>query len=79
MLNGQKNRFKTAGLSAEELRRRREEEGIQLRKQRREQQLLKRRNVVPLNSVEVSPQVYYFAFQHPCKTRLLHSEGFFDS
>ena len=38
-------RYKNAGLDSE-MRRRREEEGIQIRKQKREQQLIKRRNVV---------------------------------
>ena len=38
-------RYKNAGLDSEAMRRRREEEGIQLRKQKREQQLFKRRNV----------------------------------
>lgn len=37
--------YKNKGMDSEELRRRREEEGIQLRKQKREQQLFKRRNV----------------------------------
>lgn len=46
-----KHRYKNAGLSTDELRRRREEEGVQLRKQKREQQLFKRRNVnLPLAS-----------------------------
>lgn len=40
-----KSKYKNAGLDAQEMRRRREEEGIQLRKQKREQQLFKRRNV----------------------------------
>lgn len=40
-----KHRYKNAALDSIELRRRREEEGLQLRKQKREQQLFKRRNV----------------------------------
>lgn len=40
-----RQRYKNAGLDTEEMRRRREEEGIQIRKQKREQQLIKRRNV----------------------------------
>ncbi|KAG9336889.1 hypothetical protein JZ751_003238 [Albula glossodonta] len=43
------NRYKNKALNLEEMRRRREEEGIQLRKQKREQQLFKRRNVELLN------------------------------
>ncbi|TSK28229.1 Importin subunit alpha-7 [Bagarius yarrelli] len=43
------NRYKNKALNLEEMRRRREEEGIQLRKQKREQQLFKRRNVDLLN------------------------------
>lgn len=41
-----RHRYKNAGLDSSEMRRRREEEGIQIRKQKREQQLTKRRNVV---------------------------------
>lgn len=52
MSGGHKHRYKNAGLSADELRRRREEEGVQLRKQKREQQLFKRRNVnLPASNV----------------------------
>ena len=40
-----KAKYKNAGLDAQELRRRREEEGVQIRKNKREQQLFKRRNV----------------------------------
>lgn len=37
--------YKNKALNPQEMRRRREEEGIQLRKQKREEQLFKRRNV----------------------------------
>ncbi|XP_015204139.1 importin subunit alpha-7 isoform X1 [Lepisosteus oculatus] len=47
--NYRMNRYKNKALNLEEMRRRREEEGIQLRKQKREQQLFKRRNVEMLN------------------------------
>ncbi|XP_048478916.1 importin subunit alpha-7 isoform X3 [Plutella xylostella] len=58
MSGGHKLRYKNAGLSADELRRRREEEGVQLRKQKREQQLFKRRNVnLPLaNAPDITLQ-----------------------
>lgn len=60
MSGGHKHRYKNAGLSAEELRRRREEEGVQLRKQKREQQLFKRRNVnlPPENALDLPVQVF---------------------
>lgn len=45
MNNSRNARYKNAGLDSAEMRRRREEEGIQLRKQKREQQLIKRRNL----------------------------------
>lgn len=40
-----RHRYKNTALDSQELRRRREEEGVQIRKQKREQQLSKRRNV----------------------------------
>ncbi|RWS25991.1 Importin subunit alpha-7-like protein [Leptotrombidium deliense] len=43
--NHHKFRYKNAGLDARELRRRREEEGVQLRRQKRESELCKRRNL----------------------------------
>lgn len=56
--NTHKHRYKNQGLDSHELRRRREEEGIQLRKQKREQQLFKKRNVnlpeTSLNELPVS-------------------------
>ena len=51
---GHKHRYKNVGLDSQELRRRREEEGIQLRKQKREQQLFKRRNVTTDDILQVS-------------------------
>uniref|UniRef100_A0AAR5NX35 Importin subunit alpha n=1 Tax=Dendroctonus ponderosae TaxID=77166 RepID=A0AAR5NX35_DENPD len=45
MSGNHKHRYKNSALDSVELRRRREEEGIQLRKQKRDQQLSKRRNV----------------------------------
>jgi len=38
-------RYKNEGVDSKELRRRREEEGMQLRKQKRDIQLFKRRNI----------------------------------
>jgi hypothetical protein len=52
--NVHKARYKNMGLDSQELRRRREEEGIQLRKQKREQQLFKRRNVHADESLQVT-------------------------
>ena len=51
---GHKHRYKNAGLDSQEMRRRREEEGIQLRKQKREQQLFKRRNVTTDDLLQVN-------------------------
>ncbi len=48
-----KTKYKNAGLDSQEMRRRREEEGIQLRKQKREQQLSKRRNVTTDDFIQV--------------------------
>uniref|UniRef100_A0A8D8R7F0 Importin subunit alpha n=1 Tax=Cacopsylla melanoneura TaxID=428564 RepID=A0A8D8R7F0_9HEMI len=45
MSNTHKHRYKNAGLDTQELRRRREEEGVQLRKQKRDEQVSKRRFV----------------------------------
>ncbi|XP_050428800.1 importin subunit alpha-7 isoform X1 [Adelges cooleyi] len=45
MSNSHRMRYKNEGVDSKELRRRREEEGIQLRKQKRDIQLFKRRNI----------------------------------
>lgn len=55
-----KQRYKNVSVDADELRRRREEEGIQLRKQKREEQLSKRRNVT-LQNVSDDEMVSYFS------------------
>ncbi|XP_064473304.1 importin subunit alpha-6-like [Ornithodoros turicata] len=47
MSSSHRLRYKNAGLDAQELRRRREEEGVQLRKLKRESELCKRRNIAP--------------------------------
>lgn len=52
-MSAHKQRYKNAGLDSSEMRRRREEEGIQLRKQKREQQLIKRRNVDTYANVDI--------------------------
>lgn len=62
-MSAHKQRYKNVGLDSNEMRRRREEEGIQLRKQKREQQLIKRRNVDTLqlmdNEIESTITVSY--------------------
>lgn len=53
-----RHRYKNQGLDSQELRRRREEEGVQLRKQKRETELYKRRNLnVPEAEQDVSSTV----------------------
>lgn len=51
-MSAHKQRYKNVGLDSSEMRRRREEEGIQLRKQKREQQLIKRRNVDNFQNID---------------------------
>lgn len=79
-----KHRYKNAGLDSTELRRRREEEGVQLRKQKREQQLFKKRNanlLQPIDddlSVSSSPAIKcmrYFIL--PTKFYILRNNGFY--
>ena len=62
---GHKHRYKNAGLDSQEMRRRREEEGIQLRKQKREQQLFKRRNVTTDELLQVKPQTIIYQYHDP--------------
>ena len=53
-------RYKNQGMDVQEMRRIREEEGIQLRKQKREQQLFKRRNVGAENAnVQVIKKIFH--------------------
>lgn len=58
MYSAHRYRYKNAGLDAQELRRRREEEGVQLRKQKREHELCKRRNLSspnePIQDAEIT-------------------------
>jgi len=51
-MSSHKNRYKNYSLDSQELRRRREEEGIQLRKQKRENALCKRRNLKDASVME---------------------------
>lgn len=64
MSNTHRMRYKNEGVDSKELRRRREEEGIQLRKQKRDIQLFKRRNInetIQTDDVDVST-VYLIEF-----------------
>lgn len=56
-MSAHKQRYKNVGLDSNEMRRRREEEGIQLRKQKREQQLIKRRNVENLPTMDSENEI----------------------
>lgn len=60
-----RHRYKNTPLNSTEMRRRREEEGVQIRKQKREQQLIKRRNVVSevqQSGIEEGGQVYNYIY-----------------
>lgn len=73
MSNSHRMRYKNEGVDSKELRRRREEEGIQLRKQKRDIQLFKRRNInetIQTDDVDVSVDTsvksYIHHFSRPC-------------
>ncbi|CAL1300548.1 unnamed protein product [Larinioides sclopetarius] len=61
-------RYKNIGLDAQELRRRREEEGVQLRKQKRESELYKRRNLSSPNENGQDGEVSSSMIQDDCPT-----------
>ncbi|KAM9385422.1 importin subunit alpha-7 [Pholidichthys leucotaenia] len=69
--NYRMNRYKNKALNPDEMRRRREEEGIQLRKLKREQQLFKRRNVGVLGEDET---MFESPLEDPCLSPTL-TEG----
>ena len=68
---GHKHRYKNAGLDSQELRRRREEEGIQIRKQKREQQLFKRRNVTTDDILQVFKYVCKLSWDNHSQKQIL--------
>jgi len=83
-----RNRYKNAGVDAQELRRRREEEGIQLRKQKRDTELSKRRNLASAvpdaddsfneeNGVSgITPEMVQALYQDDEKTQLDATQRF---
>lgn len=62
-MSAHKQRYKNLSVDADELRKRREEEGIQLRKQKRDEQLSKRRNVNIQNVSDDEMQVSRMTFR----------------
>lgn len=67
MSNTHRMRYKNEGVDSKELRRRREEEGIQLRKQKRDIQLFKRRNInetIQNEDVDVSVIFLIMTYRH---------------
>lgn len=67
-------RYKNEGVDSKELRRRREEEGIQLRKQKRDIQLFKRRNInetIQNDETDVSLNIISDEYNHHSSVILL--------
>ncbi|XP_017488896.1 PREDICTED: importin subunit alpha-7-like [Rhagoletis zephyria] len=82
-----RNRYKNPGVDAQELRRRREEEGIQLRKQKRDNELSKRRNLVVSDTGDdslseengvsgITPEMVAALYQEDPKTQLDATQRF---